>query len=64
LKEDISGIKGLAEAWQDLNHPVFLSKDHPSWRSNDSKHQKYHYNFTSGNAYFVIPPYPYKGEGK
>jgi NADH dehydrogenase FAD-containing subunit len=62
LKEDIGQIKGLEAAWQDQEHPVFTTRDHPTWRSNDMKHQKYHYNFTSGDAYFVIPPYPYKGE--
>jgi len=64
LKEDVHQIKGLYEAWGDLEHPVFVSRDHPTWRSNDHKPQKYHYNYTSGDAYFCIPPYPYKGESK
>jgi sulfide:quinone oxidoreductase len=62
LKEDVNQIKGLYDAWGDLEHPVFVSRDHPNWKSNDHKYQKYHYNYTSGDAYFCLPQYPFKGE--
>ena len=62
LKDDIDSIKGFEEAWKDTEHPVFSCKDHPSWRSIVHKYTRWHYNFTNGNAYFVIPPYPFKGE--
>jgi sulfide:quinone oxidoreductase len=62
LKEDVHSIKGLYEAWGDHTHPVYVSRDHPTWRSNDHKYQKYHYNHTCGDAFFCIPPYPYRGE--
>jgi len=59
----MSQIKGLEEAWADLHHPVFAPKEHPSWRSNDNKHQRWIYNYTNGNAFYCIPPYPFRGEG-
>jgi NADH dehydrogenase FAD-containing subunit len=62
LNEDMSQIKGLEEAWADLHHPVFASKEHPAWKSNDNKHQRWIYNYTNGNAFYCIPPYPYRGE--
>jgi len=58
----MSAIKGFDEALADLNHPVFSHREHPSWRANDMKHQRWIYNFTSGSAYYCIPPFPYKGE--
>jgi len=58
----MSKIKGLEEAWSDLHHPVFAPKEHPTWKSNDNKHQRWIYNFTNGNAYYAIPPYPFRGE--
>jgi hypothetical protein len=36
--------------------------DHPSWRASDHKYTRWHYNFNHGDAYFVIPPYPFSGE--
>jgi len=62
LEEDLSQIKGFEDAWQDLSHPVFTHREHPSWRANDMKHTRWIYNFTNGNAYFCIPPFPFKGE--
>lgn len=55
-------IEGLDDAWADLDHPVYANQDHPSWRGNDHPYQKWHYNYTSGDAIFCIPPYPYTGE--
>lgn len=62
LNEDMSQIKGLEEAWADLHHPVFAPKEHPNWKSNDNKHQRWIYNFTNGNAFYCIPPFPFRGE--
>lgn len=33
LKEDMGAIKGFEEALADIEHPVYASKDHSSWRS-------------------------------
>lgn len=62
MKDDTESIKGLEEAWKDSMHPVFTQKDHPSWRSVEHKYTRWHYNFDHGEAYFVIPPYPFAGE--
>jgi len=62
IPEDYDQIKGFDEAWKDAEHPVFAAKDHPTWRANLHKYPRYHFNYTSGDAYFCIPPYPYKGE--
>jgi len=62
MQENFAAIKGFEEAWKDLNHPVFAPKDHSSWRSNDHKAYRWTYNFTCGDAYFCIPPYPFRGE--
>lgn len=62
LRPEYSLIKGFEEAWKDLEHPVFSNNDHMSWRSTDHKYQKFIYNFTNGDAYFCIPPYPFAGE--
>jgi hypothetical protein len=42
---------------------TFLSKDHLSWRSAVNKHMRMHYAHNHGDAIFVIPPYPFAGEG-
>jgi sulfide:quinone oxidoreductase len=62
LQDDVDAIEGLEDAWKDPNSKVFVSKDHPSWRSAEHKYQKYHYNYTHGDAFFCIPEYPFKGE--
>jgi NADH dehydrogenase FAD-containing subunit len=62
LEEDLSAIKGFEEAFSDLNHPVFTHREHPTWKANDMKHQRWIYNYTNGNAFYCIPPYPYRGE--
>eukprot|EP00331_Platyophrya_macrostoma_P019053 CAMPEP_0176467426 /NCGR_PEP_ID=MMETSP0127-20121128/38456_1 /TAXON_ID=938130 /ORGANISM="Platyophrya macrostoma, Strain WH" /LENGTH=407 /DNA_ID=CAMNT_0017860733 /DNA_START=247 /DNA_END=1470 /DNA_ORIENTATION=- len=62
LKEDVNLVPGLEEAWADVNHPVYMPKDHSSWRSFHHPYPRWHYNFTSGDAFFCIPPYPYPGE--
>jgi sulfide:quinone oxidoreductase len=58
LKEDMDSIKGFEDAWNDVDHPVFTNKDSYTWKSNVHKEPKFHYSFTSGDAYFCIPPYP------
>ena len=62
MKDDVSQIKGLEEAWQDLSHSVFTNRDHPSWRSGHHKYARWHYNFSGGDAFFCIPPFPFRGE--
>lgn len=63
LNEDYEAIKGFEEAWQDIQHPVFTHKDYTFWKSSDPKHQRWISNFTGGNAFFCLPPLPYRGEG-
>lgn len=48
-----------ANLWENLN-----LKDHLSWRSYVNKHMRMHYAMNHGDAYFVIPEYPFCGEGK
>lgn len=62
LQEDLEGIKGFEDAWKHPDHPVFSCKDHPSWRAFLHKYPRWHYNFFSGDAFFCIPPYPFRGE--
>lgn len=62
LKEDFDAVPGFEEAFADVDHPVYAPKDHASWRSFHHPYPRWHYNFTGGDAYFCIPPYPYKGE--
>lgn len=64
LQDNVDAIEGFEDAWKDVDHPVHCSKDHPSWKAVDHKYQKYHYNFTNGDAIFCIPPYPFRGESK
>jgi hypothetical protein len=33
LKEDFESVKGLEDAWHDVNAPVYVNKDHPLWKS-------------------------------
>jgi sulfide:quinone oxidoreductase len=62
MNEDLDAIKGFEDAWRHPEHPVYAPKDHPSWRSYLHKYPKWHYNFFSGDAYYCIPPYPFRGE--
>lgn len=62
LKHAPEKIEGLNAAWEQFMHPVFAAKDHPSWKGNEHKYARWHYNYTSGPAIFCIPPYPYAGE--
>lgn len=62
LQHDLESIKNFEECWSDFDHPVFCSKDHSSWRATNHKYARWHYNHTHGDAYFVIPPYPFPGE--
>lgn len=55
-------IKGFEAAWEDSEHPVYSCMDHLSWRSMVNKHMKMHYAMNHGDAYFVIPEYPFAGE--
>jgi len=55
-------IEGFDEAWAEFDHPVYAAKDHPSWKGTEHKYARWHYNYTSGDAIFTIPPYPYSGE--
>lgn len=34
LKENVDSVKGLADAWHDIDHPVYMNKDHPAWKIN------------------------------
>jgi len=33
LKEDFGSVKGLEEAWLDLEHPVYTNKESSTWKS-------------------------------
>ena len=61
-KDNMESIKGFEDAWIDPEHPFFVAKDHPSWRTSVNKPYRWHYNFRGGNAYVYIPPAPYHGE--
>lgn len=41
---------------------AYIQIDHSTWRAFMHKYPKWHYNFNSGDAYFCIPPYPFRGE--
>jgi len=62
IPEDYNSIKGFEDAWKNYDRPVFAAKDHSSWRAEHHKYTKWHFNFNYGDAYFCIPPAPYKGE--
>lgn len=62
LKHDVGLVDGLANAWKTYDIPVHVAKDHPDWRANEFKFPRWHFNYTSGDAIFCIPPYPYAGE--
>ncbi|MFO0131459.1 MAG: hypothetical protein ACK52J_02705 [bacterium] len=62
LKTNLESVKGYEEAWSDPEHPVYLCKDHLSWKSAVNKHMRFHYSHNNGDAMFVIPPYPFAGE--
>jgi len=62
MHEDLEAIKGFEDAWAHPEHPVYAPKDHPTWKSGLHKYPKYHYNFNHGDAYFAIPPFPFRGE--
>lgn len=62
LKENMASIKGFDEALADIYHPVYSCTDHPTWKSTEIKHPRFHYSHTHGDAYFCIPPYPFAGE--
>lgn len=62
MAENVEAIKGFDEAWGSEDHPVFAPKDHPSWKGYLHKYPRWHYNFNNGDAYFCIPPYPFRGE--
>lgn len=62
MAENVDAIKGFDEAWGSEDHPVFAPKDHPGWKGYLHKYPRWHYNFNNGDAYFCIPPYPFRGE--
>lgn len=62
MQHNVEAIKGFEDAWKDLEHPVYTAKDYPTWRTTQNKHQRYYYNYNSGDAFFCIPPYPFAGE--
>lgn len=62
LEQNYAAIEGFDSAYSDMEHPVFSNFDHSSWRSLQHKYPRWHYNFTNGDAFFCIPPYPFKGE--
>lgn len=59
---DIESISGFDAAWEHEEHPVYAPSDHPKWKGSLHKYPKYHYNFCSGDAYFCIPKFPFRGE--
>lgn len=62
MKSDFSLIPGLQQALEDVNHPVYSSRDPESWKGDVHKYAKYATNYKSGNGFFCIPEYPYAGE--
>jgi len=62
LKDDPSSIKNFEDAWVDTESPVYSNIDPLSWKSNVHKYFRFTYSFTHGNAFFCIPPYPFRGE--
>lgn len=62
IKHDFTQVKGLYEALEHPEHPVYASKDPDSWRAGQHKYAKYITNFKSGHGFFCIPEYPYAGE--
>lgn len=62
MAEDLDSIKGFDEAWAHEDHPVYAPKDHPSWKGYLHKYPRWHYNFNSGDAYYCLPKYPFRGE--
>jgi len=62
LQYDFDAIEGFYDAWRDLDCPVYAPMDHPDWRIFDFKYTKHVGNFFHGDAYFYIPPRPFRGE--
>jgi sulfide:quinone oxidoreductase len=62
LRDDPNQIENFKSAWEDVDHPVFSNIDPLHWRSNVHKYFRHTYSFNHGNAYFCIPPYPFRGE--
>ena len=47
LKPELN-LPGLDEAWNDPFHPLFLSTDHPTWKTSMTKTFRYVHNFEGG----------------
>lgn len=62
MKYDFDAIEGFYDAWGNTETPIYASLDHPTWKVFDTKYQRHIGNFTHGDAYFYIPPGPFKGE--
>lgn len=62
MDPDYQKITGFDDAWAHAEHPVYANCDHASWGGALHKYPKYHYNFCHGQAYFCIPPFPFRGE--
>ena len=62
METDLSAVEGLSDALLDSECPVYSSVDHPGWGSKETKYFRSCGNFTHGDAFFYIPPAPFKGE--
>ena len=59
---DPNAIKGFSEAYADRKCPVYSNFQHESFGLTNDKHLEWLYGFRHGDAYFYIPPFPFKGE--
>ena len=62
MKDVFDDIKGFKEAWDDDYLPVYSTANSEKWTVGHSKYTRWIGNFIHGDAYFYIPPYPFKGE--
>lgn len=62
MKDKFDDIKGFKEAWDNDYCPVYTTYNSPKWSAGHNKQSRWIGNYTHGDAYFYIPPYPFKGE--
>ena len=62
LEDTWDNIKGFREAWDDDYLPVYTTSNSDKWTPNHNKQHRWIGNFNHGDAYFVIPKYPFRGE--
>ena len=62
LVDDTDSIKGITDAWKDVDHPVFMPKDYLGWKAEEIIPPRFVYSYRHGNAFFYIPPYPLSGD--